>query len=170
MRTGVSVDCSSKGLHDGKSFVIEQAQQFVGVGRDVPDETDPQSRGDDQLRDVRLIVEDEQFGRRGERGDQRHLLPVAAGQLADGDGWVELEALGDETAIVIGDIVGHSIDAAIAMGQLRAAVRALAGVSSDPHAVLDGLEQFVEQVPATRLATFIYALWNRETARLRYHT
>ena len=41
----------------------------------------------------RRFVEDEQFGRRGERGDQRHLLPVALGVGADALCRIKLEAL-----------------------------------------------------------------------------
>ena len=59
--------------------------------------------------------------------------------------------------VVVGDVVGRGLTAASAMGQLRSAVRALAGAGLEPAAVLRHLDTFVEQVPAARYATVVYA-------------
>ena len=59
--------------------------------------------------------------------------------------------------IAVGDVVGRGLLAATAMGQLRSAVRALAGAGLEPAAVLRHLDTFVEQVSTARYATLAYA-------------
>lgn len=55
--------------------------------------------------------------------------------------------------IVIGDVVGHGIDAASAMGQLRSAVRALSATTSSPAKLLELLDRFAAIVPSCAFAT-----------------
>jgi PAS domain S-box-containing protein len=64
---------------------------------------------------------------------------------------------GDKVAIVVGDVVGRGIAAASAMGQLRSAVRALAGAGFEPAAVIVHLDSFVAQIEAAQYATLAYA-------------
>jgi PAS domain S-box-containing protein len=59
--------------------------------------------------------------------------------------------------VVVGDVVGRGLSAASAMGQLRSAVRALAGAGLQPAEVVRHLDTFVEQVAAARYATVVYA-------------
>ena len=59
--------------------------------------------------------------------------------------------------IVVGDVVGRGLAAASAMGQLRSAVRALAGADRRPAEVLGHLDTFVDQVEAAQFATLAYA-------------
>jgi serine phosphatase RsbU (regulator of sigma subunit) len=56
----------------------------------------------------------------------------------------------------MGDVVGRGLIAASAMGQLRSAVRALAGAGLGPAGVLEHLDTFVAQVPAAQYATVAY--------------
>ncbi len=58
--------------------------------------------------------------------------------------------------LVVGDVVGHGLEAAVAMGQLRGAVSALAR-SYEPAALLERLDEFVENVPSALAATLAYA-------------
>lgn len=88
--------------------------------------------------------------------------------LEVGGDWYDVFRLGDTTlALVVGDVVGHGLDAAVAMGQLRGAVRALAPTGS-PSRVLDALDLFVEQVPQAAMATLAYAELNLENGVLTY--
>ena len=88
--------------------------------------------------------------------------------LEVGGDWYDVFRLGDTTlALVVGDVVGHGLDAAVAMGQLRGAVRALAPTGSPSH-VLDALDLFVEQVPQGAMATLAYAELDLEDGRLTY--
>ncbi|HEX6724291.1 MAG TPA: SpoIIE family protein phosphatase, partial [Gaiella sp.] len=88
--------------------------------------------------------------------------------LEVGGDWYDVFRLGDTTlALVVGDVVGHGLDAAVAMGQLRGAVRALAPTGS-PSRVLDALDLFVEQVPQAAMATLAYAELDLENGALTY--
>ncbi len=60
-------------------------------------------------------------------------------------------------AVTVGDVVGHGLEAASAMGQLRSALRALAGDAAGPAQVLDRLDRFVRQFGVGRAATVALA-------------
>jgi PAS domain S-box-containing protein len=77
---------------------------------------------------------------------------------------------GGRVGIVVGDVVGRGLVAASAMGQLRSAVRALAGADLEPAAVLRHLDTFVEQVDAARYATLAYAEVDPDSGRARFAT
>jgi len=88
--------------------------------------------------------------------------------LEVGGDWYDVFRLGERTlALVVGDVVGHGLDAAVAMGQLRGAVRAL-GPTGSPSRVLDALDVFVEQVPQAAMATLAYAELDLEDGTLTY--
>jgi serine phosphatase RsbU (regulator of sigma subunit) len=59
-------------------------------------------------------------------------------------------------SFVVGDVVGRGLAAASAMGQLRSAIRAVAGPGVSPARLLSRLDRFVEQVPAAAMATVAY--------------
>jgi serine/threonine-protein kinase RsbW len=88
--------------------------------------------------------------------------------LEVGGDWYDVFRLDDTTlALVVGDVVGHGLDAAVAMGQLRGAVRALAPTGS-PSRVLDALDLFVEQVPQAAMTTLAYAELDLDDGTLTY--
>lgn len=70
-------------------------------------------------------------------------------------------------ALVVGDVVGHGLEAAIAMAQLRGAVRALAAVSS-PSELLDRLDAFVDSLPDADMTTLVYVELDPSSGRFRY--
>jgi serine/threonine-protein kinase RsbW len=70
--------------------------------------------------------------------------------------------------IAVGDVVGRGINSATAMGQLRSATRALAGVELGPAGLLEQLDRFVEWLAAARTATLVYAEIDLDTGRMRY--
>jgi integral membrane sensor domain MASE1/anti-sigma regulatory factor (Ser/Thr protein kinase)/GAF domain-containing protein len=69
--------------------------------------------------------------------------------------------------IVVGDVVGHNLQAATAMAQLRGAARALAAFSS-PVELLERLDAFVETVPNAAMSTMAYVELDPLDATLRY--
>ncbi|MGW4640550.1 SpoIIE family protein phosphatase [Sphaerisporangium sp. NPDC004334] len=84
-------------------------------------------------------------------------LPASA-MRAGGD-WYDVIPLSDtRIALVVGDAMGHGAVAAGAMGQLRAAVRALAGTDQPPDAVLRRLDHMAEDMDAIQCATCLYAI------------
>ena len=74
----------------------------------------------------------------------------------------------DRLAVVVGDVVGRGLRAATAMGQLRSAVRAVAGPGVGPAALLSRLDRFVEQAAVGFMATLAYAEIELGTGRVRY--
>lgn len=67
-------------------------------------------------------------------------LPGTAGAAIGGD-WYDVMALPDgRVAVSVGDVMGHDMRAAAAMGQLRAMTRALTWTDSQPASVLSRLD------------------------------
>jgi integral membrane sensor domain MASE1/anti-sigma regulatory factor (Ser/Thr protein kinase)/GAF domain-containing protein len=88
--------------------------------------------------------------------------------LEVGGDWFDAFTLsGGKLAMLVGDVVGHGLEAAMAMGQLRGAVRALAPLGT-PAQVIDGLDLFVEQLPSAAMATLAYAELDLETGTIVY--
>jgi serine phosphatase RsbU (regulator of sigma subunit) len=89
-----------------------------------------------------------------------------AGASAGGD-WFDVLDLGDGlVGFLIGDVVGHGIDAAGQMAQLRSAARALAG--PEPGPLLEALDRFVGKAQAGRFASVAYVVVDRHAEELRY--
>ncbi|RZB19511.1 PAS domain S-box protein [Streptomyces sp. F001] len=118
---------------------------------------------------------------------QRHLLPhhASGGSAADvawrylpadshhgvGGDWFDVIPLsGARLALVVGDVVGHGINAAATMGQLRTAVRTLANLDLPPEEVLAHLDDTITRLTeedadpqdpgATMTATCLYAVYD----------
>jgi PAS domain S-box-containing protein len=79
---------------------------------------------------------------------------IPAAELSVGGDWYDtLPIAGGRIALVVGDAVGHGIEAVTAMGQLRSAMAALVNLASDPAAVLEALDQFAATLPRARSST-----------------
>jgi len=105
-------------------------------------------------------------------GLQRSLLPTlprlagissAARYLAGGPDaqvggdWYDLFALPDGAiGVAVGDVMGHDVAAAAAMGQLRSVLRSYAYEGSSPSTVLDRLDRLVQAFDIAQLATAVY--------------
>ncbi|WP_414945404.1 PP2C family protein-serine/threonine phosphatase [Amycolatopsis sp. cmx-11-32] len=76
-----------------------------------------------------------------------------------GGDWYDLFPLpGDRLGIVMGDVAGHGLNAAVIMGRLRSALRAYALESDDPAEVLSKLDRKVRHFEPGALATVMYGL------------
>ncbi|MGW8795361.1 SpoIIE family protein phosphatase [Streptomyces althioticus] len=70
-----------------------------------------------------------------------HYVPADAEYSAGGD-WFDVFGLsGGRLALVVGDVVGHGIDAAATMGRLRTAIRTLADLDLPPAELLTRLDR-----------------------------
>src|SRR5919112_4355132 len=58
-----------------------------------------------------------------------------------GGDWYDVVEVGDALVLVVGDVVGHGVQAAAVMGQLQATVRAYALDGHGPAAVLTRLDR-----------------------------
>ncbi len=105
---------------------------------------------------------------------QRHLLPhlprvaglgMAARYLPAphasqvGGDWYDAFVLPDKaTALVIGDVAGHDLDAAAGMAQVRNMLRAYAWAHQEPpSAIVDRLDQAVLHITDASMATMVFA-------------
>lgn len=86
--------------------------------------------------------------------------PAAAPELEVGGDWYDAFMLpGGELAIAVGDVAGHDLAAATAMGQLRSMLRALAfsaGTRSTPARVLKRLDYRATTLEITRFTSVLY--------------
>ncbi|GIF70317.1 hypothetical protein Ais01nite_83520 [Asanoa ishikariensis] len=69
--------------------------------------------------------------------------PGVDGNAAGGDFYDAFALPGGRLAVVLGDVAGHDVRAAALMGQVRAALRALALTDPEPTSVLTGLDRLV---------------------------
>jgi serine phosphatase RsbU (regulator of sigma subunit) len=95
-------------------------------------------------------------------------LPATQGVQIGGD-LVDVVDLHDgRAAVVVGDVVGHGLQAAATMGQLRIAVRVLARTASGPAELLDALAPFLEDVAEVRFSTLAVAFVDGGAQTLTY--
>jgi serine phosphatase RsbU (regulator of sigma subunit) len=76
-----------------------------------------------------------------------------------GGDWYDVLVLpSGKVGLVVGDVVGHDVAAAAAMGQLRAALRSVAAFESSPGAVLTRVNDIADMYQLTELTTCLYAV------------
>jgi len=84
-----------------------------------------------------------------------------------GGDWYDLFVLPSGwPCLVIGDVVGHGLRAAVVMGRLRSALRAYALEGADPAAVLTKLDRKVLHFEPGAMATVLYAMFEPGLERL----
>ena len=94
-------------------------------------------------------------------------LPGAHGSLG-GDWYDVLPLSHDRVGLVIGDVVGKGLAAAVVMGRLRSALRAYAVDSDDPAEILARLDHMVVRLEANEMATVLYGVLEPATGRLLF--
>jgi serine phosphatase RsbU (regulator of sigma subunit)/integral membrane sensor domain MASE1 len=87
-----------------------------------------------------------------------------------GGDWYDAFPLPDgRVGFVVGDVVGHDLRAAAAMGRLHSALRVVAAVThSGPAEVLEALDQACLAIPGAPFATIGYGEYDPVSGRLRY--
>ncbi|MET7654230.1 MULTISPECIES: SpoIIE family protein phosphatase [unclassified Streptomyces] len=86
-----------------------------------------------------------------------------------GGDWYDVLALPDgAVGLAIGDVMGHDVEAATVMGQLRSALHSLAMEGAGPAQVLARLDAYLQSLATERFATCLYAVYNPHRHRLRY--
>lgn len=91
----------------------------------------------------------------------------ASGHLSVGGDWYDvIELPENRRALVIGDCIGHGLDAAAAMAQLRSVARAGLLDGNDPAAVLESLDLFAERTENAANATAIVMIIDREDGEI----
>ncbi|QRP43386.1 PP2C family protein-serine/threonine phosphatase [Amycolatopsis sp. FDAARGOS 1241] len=90
-------------------------------------------------------------------------LPAATGTKVGGDWFDVLRLPSGATALVIGDVVGHGVTAATAMGQVRTAIRSYALLELPPGEVLRHVSQLTGSFAGPSFVTCFYAVHDRDT-------
>ncbi len=94
-------------------------------------------------------------------------LPAEARYGIGGD-WYDAMPLADgRMMLIVGDVAGHGLEAAISMGQVRSAARALAP-AYQPAGLLEALDQFICSTIREPLATAAVAIIDPASRTLRY--
>ena len=84
-----------------------------------------------------------------------YYAPSASHAQVGGD-WYDVLHIDDGlVGLVVGDVVGHDIEAAAVMGQLRSVVRSYAFERGDPGSVLERVDQLVAGMGMTRAASLV---------------
>lgn len=94
--------------------------------------------------------------------------PAVSGLDVGGD-WYDAFWLEDgKVGLVVGDVVGRGIEAAVAMGQLRSATRALASTALRPARLLEALDAYARRHGVGVMATVAYAEVGLDPPELRF--
>ncbi|WP_189034938.1 ATP-binding SpoIIE family protein phosphatase [Streptomyces daqingensis] len=94
--------------------------------------------------------------------------PAGGGNRVGGDWFDAIPLPGLRTALVVGDVTGHGLYAAAAMGRLRTAIQTLAALELDPDDLLHHVDDLVHDLAAeadpeqgdTGGATCLVAVWD----------
>lgn len=152
-------------LHPGRAFDADY-RRFVGlVARTIGSALDNAYRRSDLLGQYQNVSDTLQ---RAMLTPTRDLPTLAAryipaeNHLAVGGDWYDVIDLDeDRRALVVGDCVGHGLDAATVMAQLRSAARAMLLDGRDPAAVLEGLDAFAASTDGALCTTVVCAVIDR---------
>jgi hypothetical protein len=88
-------------------------------------------------------------------------LPGESGAQVGGDWYDSIPLPGNRVALIVGDVMGHSLTSAAIMGQLRTSAQTLAALDLPPHEVLYHLDEQAQRLGREQhLATCVYAVYD----------
>ncbi|MFJ4918788.1 SpoIIE family protein phosphatase [Streptomyces sp. NPDC088725] len=89
----------------------------------------------------------------------RYLPGTLLGRIG-GDWFDSVKLPGSRTALVVGDVMGHGLNSAAMMGQLRTAVQTMATMELPPAQLLRNLDDLAQRLGEQYLATCLYAVYD----------
>ncbi|WP_409234217.1 SpoIIE family protein phosphatase [Streptomyces sp. PA5.6] len=89
----------------------------------------------------------------------RYLPGTLLGRVG-GDWFDSVKLPGSRTALVVGDVMGHGLNSAAMMGQLRTAVQTMAALDLPPEQLLRNLDDLAQRLGEHYLATCLYAVYD----------
>ncbi|MGP4006797.1 SpoIIE family protein phosphatase [Streptomyces sp. 4N124] len=145
----------------GRPRVLEA--ELYTRGRELQELNDRLRQAHAREREVALALQEAMLPARRQVGDQRAAVRYrpAVGALNVCGDWYDLVDLvgGNRIGVSVGDVVGHGLEAAGVMGQLRSALTATSRVADGPAQALDVLGRYAHVVDgaesATAVTTFI---------------
>ncbi|MCZ4509281.1 SpoIIE family protein phosphatase [Streptomyces sp. ActVer] len=93
-------------------------------------------------------------------------LPASKTAQVGGDWYDAIPLPGNRVALIVGDVMGHSMTSAAIMGQLRTIVQTLAGLDLPPDEVLHHLDEQAQRLGSDHIATCLYAIYDPISHRL----
>lgn len=92
---------------------------------------------------------------------------VAGSGIVGGD-WYDVFVLpGGKLGIVVGDVAGSGLSAAVVMGRMRSALRAYVLETGDPAVALGRLDRKIQYFEPSAMATVLYGVYSPESGELR---
>jgi len=85
-------------------------------------------------------------------------LASGVGQQVGGDWFDVFPIAGGRVGLVVGDVIGHDLNAASEMSQIRSALRAYAVDGDAPSGVITRLDRLVDALRLTQLVTVFYGV------------
>ncbi|MCZ4101905.1 SpoIIE family protein phosphatase [Streptomyces sp. So13.3] len=89
----------------------------------------------------------------------RYLPGTRLGRVG-GDWFDTIKLAGSRLALVVGDVMGHGLNSAAMMGQLRTAVQTMAAMGMPPAQLLRNLDDLAQRLGEHYLATCLYAVYD----------
>ncbi|MBT2397106.1 SpoIIE family protein phosphatase [Streptomyces sp. ISL-100] len=89
----------------------------------------------------------------------RYLPGTLLGRVG-GDWFDSVKLPGSRTALVVGDVMGHGLNSAAMMGQLRTAVQTMAALDLAPEQLLRNLDDLAQRLGPHYLATCLYVVYD----------
>lgn len=89
----------------------------------------------------------------------RYLPGTLLGRVG-GDWFDSIKLPGSRTALVVGDVMGHGLNSAAMMGQLRTSVQTMAALDLPPDQLLRNLDDLAQRLGEHYLATCLYAVYD----------
>ena len=152
----------ARGGPGGSRARVLEAELYTRA-RDLQDLNDRLRRAHAREREVALALQEAMLPARRQLGDHQAAVRYrpAVGALNVCGDWYDLVDLvgGNRLGVSVGDVVGHGLEAAGVMGQLRSALSAASRVAEGPAQALDILGRYAHIVDgaesATAVTTFI---------------
>jgi signal transduction histidine kinase/serine phosphatase RsbU (regulator of sigma subunit)/DNA-binding NarL/FixJ family response regulator len=85
-----------------------------------------------------------------------------------GDWYDAFELDSDRVGVAVGDVVGHGIESAAVMSQLRSVLTAAAMQADGPVEAIEALDRFARHVPGATMATAAYAVIDTAKETIEY--
>lgn len=156
--------------HHGGDRERMEAELF-GRAQELQEVNDRLRRSHDREREVVLALQEAMLPAPRFVGHHRAAVRYrpAVGALNVCGDWYDLAELsGDRMAVSVGDVVGHGLDAACVMGQLRSALSAATLVTGGPAQALEVLGIYARSVEGAESTTAVQAIIDWTTHTLAY--
>jgi GAF domain-containing protein/PAS domain-containing protein len=89
-----------------------------------------------------------------------HYMPGDRQAQVGGDWFDAIQLPGSRVALIVGDVMGHGLQAAAVMGQFRTSVITMAALDLPPAQLLRHLDNLAHRLGTEHLATCVYAVYD----------